>query len=238
LDPLTSGGPELDRLLSQAHVFQMRGEVARAAELLEQAAELQPENAHVWELRGDLLMEMHRYEDARDAFAKALDLHPDEPRLEKRHARAVFQIQERKFEREQMELMVTNPELARPQLVGPRRPSLAALLSLLVPGSGQLYNGQYVKGGIILGLMVALSLYLLTNPGFNRFVDSILHLTAGRHAPVGGLGFAVSLAAFVALVVYSYALADAVAVALRTGRDYTLPSRPTPPPEADSGDPS
>jgi len=79
----------------------------------------------------------------------------------------------------------------------PRNPYLAACLSLLVPGLGQIYSGKGSRGAaILLGVIIVgnlnaiwLSLYALTTPGSEVFWASILPRTLHRLFAAYGIIF-------------------------------------------------
>lgn len=223
MDPLRPHADEIERILRQAHVHQMRGERSRADELVKQALALDPENATVWELNGDLLMELGHYEEAKDAFAKAVELDPKLVTAEKKVARAIFMTHERSFQRTQMEAMVLNPGAAS-NVIAPRKPALAMLLSALIPGAGQLYNGQFHKGWIVLGVYAALVTFVLASPGFSGSSKGILSLIAGKGG--AGIDFWVSVALFLGFVLWAYAVGDAAVNASKLGQQMVGPRRP------------
>lgn len=179
-------------------------------ELVKQALQLDPENADVWDLQGDLLAEMGRLEEARDAFAKVLELRPGNVIADKKHARMVFGLANREFEKQQMEAMILSPgSVSGP--IAPRKPALAFLLSAVIPGAGQLYNGQMLKGGILIASSVLLAIYILASPAFTSYSSNLLNLVAGKGG--GELSFGISVAIFLQFVVWAYAIADAIVTA-------------------------
>lgn len=52
-------------------------------------------------------------------------------------------------------------------------PLLASLLSTILPGSGQLYNGETKKGWLIIGSCVSLGLFIYGLPGFNKISPTL-----------------------------------------------------------------
>ncbi len=228
MDPLKPQSAEVERLLRESHIQQMRGDKGTAAELLRRAADLAPDDPAVWESKGDMLMEIGQVEEARDAFAKALELEPGRVSADKKHASAVFQLQEKRFERERMEMILANPELAKQQYGPPRKPGMALLMGLVIPGSGQIYNGQTVKGGIILGISVVLAIVCLTNASFSASINNMLHLAAGARLKSGGLDFYVTMALFVSFVVWLYSVIDAAVVATKSSKPLPMakPQKP------------
>jgi TM2 domain-containing membrane protein YozV len=74
---------------------------------------------------------------------------PERPALEEKHARLVLMLAEQQHERAAVQMLIENPRLTAS---GRRRnPVHAFVLSAFVPGFGQFYNGEYVKGWIFLG---------------------------------------------------------------------------------------
>ncbi|MFN3690387.1 MAG: tetratricopeptide repeat protein, partial [Fimbriimonadales bacterium] len=155
---------EIERLLRLAHIHQMRGEGSKAKELLQQALALDADNASVWELLGDYQREAGDWQGAHDAYKKAHELAPDNAPIERKYAEAVLQLTRQQEQYQQWERALEGKG-TRDTITPPRNPGLAFLLSLLMPGVGQLYNGQFVKGGIVLGIMVVGMVIFLTMPG-------------------------------------------------------------------------
>ena len=141
---------EIERLLRTAHIHQVRGEREKAKTLLQQALELDAENASVWELLGDYRREAEDWQGAHDAYKQAHELAPDNAAIERKYAEAVLQLTRQQEQYQQWERAIEGKGVGDTTAL-PRNPGLAFLLSLLMPGVGQLYNGQLVKGGIMLG---------------------------------------------------------------------------------------
>jgi len=141
---------EIERLLRTAHIHQVRGEREKAKTLLQQALELDAENASVWELLGDYRREAEDWKGAHDAYKQAHELAPDNAAIERKYAEAVLQLTRQQEQYQQWERAIEGKGVGDTTAL-PRNPGLAFLLSLLMPGVGQLYNGQMLKGGIILG---------------------------------------------------------------------------------------
>ncbi|MDP8256213.1 MAG: hypothetical protein P9M14_10730 [Candidatus Alcyoniella australis] len=91
----------------------------------------------------------------------------------------------------------------------------AALSAFLLPGAGQLYNGQRVKGSVVMGvtLIVVVALCLAIARFFLTYLSDIVAVAANQ-APdslipdVGSLWFWV----IILLVIYIYAIVDAYLV--------------------------
>ncbi|OYT71488.1 MAG: hypothetical protein CFK48_04360, partial [Armatimonadetes bacterium CP1_7O] len=164
---------EIERLLRLAHIHQVRGERSKAKELLQQALELDAENAAVWELLGDYQREAGDWQSAHDAYKKAHELDPSNASIERKYAEAVLQLTRQQEQYQQWERALEGKGTGD-AIALPRNPGLAFLLSLLMPGVGQLYNGQFVKGGVILGIMVVGMIIFLTTPGGSDFIYNLL----------------------------------------------------------------
>ncbi len=152
---------EVERLLRQAHLQKLRGQLTEASASVQQALELMPDDASVWEMLGDLRQQAGDLSGAHDAYKRAHELAPDNATIERKYAQAVLNltVQQEQFIQWQQALEGKLPD---EEIAPPRRPSLAFLLSFVMPGLGQIYNGQLVKGAILLGLtLLGLMLFLL-----------------------------------------------------------------------------
>ena len=67
-----------------------------------------------------------------------------------------------------------------PDIVQPRNPGLAAVLSLLIPGVGQIYNGDFLRG--IFWLIVTPGFWIGTGGMFGWVCHVIASYTAYRRA--------------------------------------------------------
>src|SRR4051794_33057816 len=88
-----------------------------------------------------------------------------------------------------------------------RKPLLATTAALIMPGLGQVYNGELTKG---------LSLFLLF--GFMVPIFSWLAL----QAPKGALSLIVFVGVFLALFIYLYSIQDAYRTAHKVSKSYLL----------------
>jgi len=142
---------EVERLLRQAHLQQLRGQLEEASASVQQALELMPDDASVWEMLGDLRQQAGDMQGAHDAYKRAHELAPENAAIERKYAQIVLRIttQQEQFQLWQQAL---EGKLSEAETGVPRRPGLAFLLSFVMPGLGQIYNGQLIKGGILLGI--------------------------------------------------------------------------------------
>lgn len=67
---------------------------------------------------------------------------------------------------------------------GYKSPGTAMLLSILIPGGGQYYNGDYIKGGIMTGAWVGGAVMMFSGAGYYYYGGSGL-VTAGSLIVVG-----------------------------------------------------
>ncbi len=88
-------------------------------------------------------------------------------------------------------------------------PAIAAFLSALFPGLGQLYNGQWAKGGAFFFIGVLIVGALLTMIDVERFEQSLL----ADEVP-SNLGLLLTLTAFLVLLVL-WSIVDAMRIARR-----------------------
>lgn len=199
---------EIERLLRLAHIHQVRGERSKAKELLQQALELDAENAGVWELLGDYQREANDWQGAHDAYKKAHELDPTNALIERKYAETVLQLTRQQEQYQQWERALegkgTGDEIALP-----RNPGLAFLLSLLMPGVGQLYNGQFVKGGIILGIMIVGAIVFLATPGGSDFIYNLLAYLVNPARVRGTMSNLQLFTALMMFITWVYAFIDA-----------------------------
>lgn len=199
---------EIERLLRMAHIHQVRGEQNKAKELLQQALELDAENAGVWELLGDYQRAAGDWQGAHDAYKKAHELDPSNATIERKYAEAVLQLTRQQEQYQQWERALEGKG-AGDAIALPRNPGLAFLLSLLMPGVGQLYNGQFVKGGVILGVMVVGVIIFLTTPGGSDFIYNLLAYLVNPARVRGGMSGVQLFAALMMFLAWVYAFIDA-----------------------------
>jgi hypothetical protein len=137
----------VEQLLRDAYLLRMRQQWGAAEELCRQALELAPEDVQGLELLGDLLTEKGSEAQALETYRKAFELQPLKASLEEKIARAVLRKAEEERERLEAQLLIAKPASAKQRK---RNQTVAILISLFCPGGGQMFNGQYVKGGIFL----------------------------------------------------------------------------------------
>jgi tetratricopeptide (TPR) repeat protein len=198
---------KLDALLRQANVLRMRGQTAEAEERCRAVLELAAEEPTALEMVGDLLRGRGQLDAAADHYRRAAAAAPDRPSPEKKVAEVALEIAERQRQRDEATLLLTTP--AAPSQ--PRRNVMFAfLLSGVFPGLGQFYNHEPVKGGLlVLGNLICLGV-----GGEALFRLMITVATAHASGTVDQFG---AWAGFLGLVLWLYAVIDAVVTAQKLG---------------------
>jgi tetratricopeptide (TPR) repeat protein len=195
----------VDRLLTTAHVQRMRGNLEEARRACEEAVALDPECATALDMLGDLAAAREELEAAMKHYREAFRL-DGKPATEEKIALLALRIDERK--RGELSTGTRSPSGSRKRL----NPSLACALSMLFPGLGQLYNGEYRKAA---GFAL---LWVLLLPNLYAVFSALLSPLSGHGAkPVSGMTW---LLALVQIGVVVVALTDASlsAVAINRGK--------------------
>ncbi|HUU53863.1 MAG TPA: hypothetical protein VMY87_02995 [Armatimonadota bacterium] len=133
-------------LLGRATLLRARGEQQKALQLVQEAADLNEDSWEVHELVGDLYLDLGKGEQALDSYRRARELNPSRGLLEEKIGKAAIARAAREQTARMSEALLEG--IARP-LTPPRKPTMAALFSLVIPGLGQLYNGQALKGFVM-----------------------------------------------------------------------------------------
>lgn len=211
---------EIDKLLSRANVHRMRGDYTAAEDTYREAFAFDESRADLLELVADMLEARGQVDKAAEEYKKVLEMQPGRVSAETKYARVVLRIGEREHQKALAQELLENPNKYVPP---PSHPLLAFLLSGLVPGIGQIYNGELWKGVILVAsfvlslLVLALSATETKNllQTFGSVVNPLR--AAGKPPPVGGL---VLFFTGVLMLVYIYAVIDApIAAAKRKEPD-------------------
>lgn len=227
---------EVQSLLAKANLQRMRAQLLDARRTLEIALEVAhtlpaPAASPVHEMMGDMLAAEERWEQARDAYALALDAEPGRAAAE----RKLGEMLVRASDEEALRKAGGNPlrgddliDILRENRAGRRHAGLAMFLSLLGPGFGQLYCGKFVKGAILLAVFAAALLLIAVSPERGDLFQQIAAIFALKPAPRGTSAPPPGLVAcaVVAVGVWVYALVDAPITAGRSGG--SVPGRPIP----------
>ena len=217
---------ERDRLLTLANVQRMRGQLPEAQETLKKALALgdgqSKADAPIHEILGDVLASDERWEEAKAAFGAAHALDPERVSAERKFAQMTLRLADAAQERALAEALLRGEippggagGIGMPR--GKRNPGLAMLLSAFVPGFGQLYNGQMVKGFLCLGIFVVTLLAINLSPDAKLFFGQILPLAAGKIPAVRGeISPFLLMLIFVCGAMWLYAVIDAPIAASKT----------------------
>ena len=136
--------PALDRLLSEIFIRMRQGKYAEAAARLAQAKELAPEHPAVIEIEGDIAFAKGRFGTARDLYKRALESDPKNGKLEEKFATALLKMMMPQL----LSHDVPDDSLWSDRV--PRNPVASLFRSLVLPGYGQIFNGELLKGLIVL----------------------------------------------------------------------------------------
>ncbi len=132
-----SDDPETaDRLIREAHLWSTRGDKAKAKALLEEAERAAPNSGAVLVALGDAARERRNLKEAIRLYGLAKDREPGNIAFERKHADAVF---------EQARGMVFDPASAS-GVEAVASAKSAVLLSVMLPGVGQIVTGELGKG--------------------------------------------------------------------------------------------
>jgi tetratricopeptide (TPR) repeat protein len=210
-EPLPNDIEAAERLIREAHLYTMRGDKARARELLEQAEKAAPRAPSVLVALGDAAMKRGNLKEATRLYGLAKDLEAKNVAYERKHAEAIFR---------QSQGLIFDPT-ARPGTITDAASAKAAVvMSFMVPGLGQIVTGETGKGLTFLvvfaGCVIAIAMMGL-NGLFSLF---------GMHAEKAG-SQAVILPIAIGLVDWVAAIIDASSKAKRSERPRII--HPTPP---------
>jgi hypothetical protein len=199
----------LDRLLAEIYVRLRQGLYDEAQTRLEQAKEKAPGHPAVLEIEGDLLFARRKYREAEAIYRQAFQVDPTNAKVEEKYATALVKVHEPEF------LMHVGPD--EDDIWGSRikRPVWAsALLSAAIPGLGQWYNGELIKGGsiIVVSVLLAFSpIYTMLKTGNDLFKSSAPITMGSLLGPLFTGGNLIIILIMAGLWIYS--IIDAILVA-------------------------
>ncbi len=207
---------EIDKLLSRASICRMRGEDRDAEDALREALAIDETRIDIRESIADMLYARGDLEAARDEYKTIVESDPKHASAEMKFGKVVLELYEREQQKHLAQEMLENPEgLA----TTPKHPLLAFVLSV-VPGLGQIYNGERWKGVSIMGIALFCVVILISDPqGTQNLIRSTCALIAPPQTPnraAPHVGSFVVLAASVLGFLYLYAIIDAPIVAAKT----------------------
>ncbi|MDQ2985579.1 MAG: hypothetical protein M3R13_02510 [Armatimonadota bacterium] len=209
MEPLDLVAEDIQSRLRKAHVLRQRGDALGADNALRELSEAYPDHPETTLLRAEALEREGKLKEARDLLAGVIAGETKSLAAERKHAELVLKVAGRDY----AVSALMNDDFA--SLMSPdgvkRNPGTAAFFSMLLPGFGQIYNAQVVKGIIF---MVA-AVFFWT--GLLKFGVGQKTVTEWFWPSLTGLG-----------LVYVVAILDA-AVKAGKGGQAIRPVRPTPP---------
>lgn len=123
---------EIDRITREIFLLQKQERYLEATARAKKSVEDYPRIPAFWETYGDLLSEAQQWEAARDAYFEAKEIAKPNLNAERKYADMVYRISMKG-----MPISLSEDP--------PANATGAFLLSLIIPGSGQYYNGQLQK---------------------------------------------------------------------------------------------
>ena len=182
---------EADKLMTAANISRRRGLFKQAEKECLDAINLVPKDATALEMLGDIMQSVGRVDDAAYSYGRAVEADANRKGAEKKYA-------------EIMLLQNKEIELLRTEFI-PRNPSVAVLFSAVLPGAGQYYNGEAVKGTLTLAAILACTAAIFWSP-------------YGIPHSKEGIPNSLVVLLLVLSVVYLYAVVDAKIIATRGKR--------------------
>lgn len=158
LDPIEE---EMQSALRKAHVLRARGDNAGADAAVMEAVARYPEHPQSLEIKADAFISQGKLAEARDVLAEAMKRSPGRVSLERKHAEVVLKIAEKDMAIKAAMEGIDIQSLMNPAGVK-RHSGTAAFLNVLLPGFGQVYNGELGKGLVIAAVAVVLWVGLFT----------------------------------------------------------------------------
>lgn len=207
-DALDNKDSNLERLLWEARSRIKQARYAEARERLEKARESAGDKSVlVIELEGDLAFAQGRFLTAERLYKEAFALNPKNLKLEEKYATALLKMHE--------------PELSPLRKLDdsfwsnrvPRNPVVSAIQSAIFPGLGQLHNGEWLKGLIMMLVTIFIFLAQLRIYIF-AFYDNRAGSTSPFTMAFGELFRGVGIVLMVCYaLLWLYAVIDAVIIA-------------------------
>jgi tetratricopeptide (TPR) repeat protein len=211
-----AAGARTDSLLADANRLRAKGDLEAAAQRCRQALILAPGSSQAHELLGDVLYQQRLGDEAIEHYRLARAGNPQRLMLEDKIGRASLLIAQKDILRLRAEDLLRGK---REEI--PRRPGIAAVLSLFVPGFGQIYNREHVKGAVLVCVWLMLIL-----GAAGTALGSLRQGAPGGGLGLVGLGLGAVFAVFfsrptlwwtlLSAAVWMYGIADAAIQAAKT----------------------
>ncbi|MCD6352496.1 MAG: tetratricopeptide repeat protein, partial [Armatimonadetes bacterium] len=187
---------EFQELFDRARMALHVGHAEEGLQVAQQMVQARPQSTTAQEVLGDALRALGHLEEAEQAYRRAAELEPANADAQRKLGEVVLQRKEGDLARQLIEDRLEEKALrgwSDPE------PEAAALRSALFPGLGQLYNGEYEKGGaFVIGGLVCLG--LLTEGIFGLMSPTNQNPYSTTYTVIGAL---------VGFGLYCYAIWDA-----------------------------
>jgi len=135
-----------ESLLREVYALRKREKYTEAIAKCREALGMVPSDAAALEMFGDLLQGVARTNEAMAAYKRAVEADPKRSSAERKYG----------------DLLVRQQHWVEPDTEEvPKNPIAAGAFSLLIPGAGQIHNGQTLKGAILVGCAIASMIALL-----------------------------------------------------------------------------
>jgi len=212
----------VDRLMSAANAHRLRGDLLAAEDTCREALQVDPDNAGVGELLGDVLEGLGRLEDARAQYHTMLERDPGLASVERKFARVALEMDERARERLAVQNALSKPEDTQAMR---RSAGIALALSFAAPGVGQIYCGEVVKGVIVLGSFLFSLTVMAVSGDTATFIKQLFAVAMAGASETSGWPSAWLLIFFgVGLFSYIYGVVDAPITAMKRAKAQGQPS--------------
>jgi len=136
---------EMGRLYDRVRRALAYGQLAEARAAADELLELAPDSTSAQELSGDVLLAEGKRDKAMAAYHRALEIAEGNVDAERKYAELTLSLGEEQRQKEEL----ARGDIDRFKGAANKQPNLAASRSMLFPGLGQLYNGEYTKGSAI-----------------------------------------------------------------------------------------
>lgn len=209
MQPFDPIGDEIESRLRKAHVLERQGDASGANAIRNEVAQAYPDHPEAVMIRAVSLESKGEIKEARDLIAGLIASGKATVAMERKHAQLVLKVAGRDH-LVNAALSGDFASIMNPEGVK-KSAGTAAFFSMLLPGFGQFYNGETVKGIVFAAAAVFLWIGLL-NLGIGP-----KQVTEWFWPSLIGLA-----------VVYLVAILDAAVAAGRSG-PRLRPERPTPP---------
>jgi len=197
--PTTAELEEAEALLRQSRLARSRGHTQQANELLSQAAATAPGSVAVQEALGDQYFESHQYRRAAECYVLALAIEANNPRLERKHGDAVF-----------FATGAAGGFESRAAMESTANPKAIVVLSVMLPGVGQLVAGRVALGVAMLIGFVGGWIVALATPGAMRSLLASLGLRSQEADLAGGSGTAAIVGLLIASACWLWSVFEAL----------------------------